>query len=90
MLDLQSADNLPLMLCEIGKNKKKVDDSWNLQAAINQCATAPTCIANELMKPQLSTHIMDKFHSYTWAATGDKITDSITPFNITFMLKPAA
>ena len=90
MFDLQSADDLPLMLHELGKNKKKANDSWILQAAINQCVTAPACIANEFMKLQLSTHIVDKFWSYTWAATGNEIMDGITPFNITFMLKSVA
>ena len=91
MLDLQSADDLPLMLHELGKNKKKANDSWILQAAINQCATAPACVINEFTKLQLSTNIVDKFCSYTsWAATGVEITDGITPFNIAFMLKLAA
>ena len=70
MLNLNSANDLPLVLCELGKNKKKADDTWILQAAINQCATAPACITDKFMKPQLSMHIVDKFHSYTWAATG--------------------
>ena len=90
MLDLQSTDDLPLVLHELGRNTKKADDTWILQAAINQCTTAPACIANEFMKLQLSMHIVDKFHSYTWAATGDKITDRITPFNIIFMLELGA
>ena len=90
MLNLQSADDLPNVLHELGKNKKKADDTWILQAAIDQCATTPTCVANEFMKPQLSTHIIDKFHSYAWAATGNEIMDGITLFNIVFMIKPAA
>ena len=90
MLDLHSADDLPLVLRELGKNKKKADDSWILQAAIDQCATTPACIANEFTKPQLSMHIVDKLRSYTWAATGDEITDGITPFNIAFMLELGA
>ena len=86
-----SMDDLPNMLHDLGKNKKKANNSWILQAAINQCATAPTCIANEFMKPQLSTHINDKFCSYAWVATGNRILmDSITLFNIAFMIKPAA
>ena len=87
MLNLHSTDDLPLVLCELGKNKKKADDTWILQAAINQPATTPACIANEFTKPQLSTHIVDKSHSYIWAATGDEITNGITLFNIVFMLE---
>ena len=90
MLDLASADDLPRVLRELGKNKKKADDTWILQAAIDQRATAPACVADEFTKPQLSTHIVDKFRSYTWAATGDELTDGITPFNIVFMLEPGA
>ena len=66
MLDLQSADDLHLMLHDLGKNKKKADNSWILQAAIDQYMTAPACVANEFTKLQLSTHIVDKFWSYTW------------------------
>ena len=84
MLNLQSADNLPNMLCDLGKNKKKADDTWI------QRATTPACITDEFMKPQLSTHIVDKFHSYAWAAMGNEITDRIMPFNIAFMIEPAA
>ena len=89
MLDLQSADDLLNVLHDLGKNKKKADDAWILQAAIDQGAIAPACIAYEFMKPQLSTHIINKFHSYAWAAMGNKITDGIMPFNIAFMIKLA-
>ena len=87
---LQSADNLPNVLHDLGKNKKKANDTWILQAAIDQCVTTPACITDEFKKPQLSTHIVDKFHSYTQAATVNKITDGIMPFNITFMIEPVA
>ena len=92
MLNLQSTDDLPnMMLCDLGKNKKKANDTWILQAAIDQHVTTPTCIADEFTKPQLSTLIVDKFCSYAWAATGNnKIMDGIMPFNIAFMIKPAA
>ena len=78
------------MLCDLGKNKKKANNKWILQAAIDHLVTTPTCITDEFTKLQLSTHIIDKFWSYTWVATGDKIMDGITPFNIVFMLKPVA
>ena len=65
-LDLQSTDDLLSVLHALGKNKKKADDTWILQAALDQCATTPACIANEFTKPQLSTHIIDKFCSYAW------------------------
>ena len=35
-------------------------------------------------------HIVNKFCSYTWAVTGDELTNGITPFNIIFMLEPGA
>ena len=90
MLDLQSADDLLDVLHSLGKNKKKANDTWILQAALDQCATAPACIANEFTKPQLSVHIINNFCSYTWATMGNKILDSITPFNIVFMIELAA
>ena len=90
MLDLQSTDDLPNVLHDLGKNKKKAGDTWILQAAINQCVTTPACVTDEFMKPQLSTHIVDKFCSYTWAAMSNEITDGITPFNFAFMIQPAA
>ena len=71
MLDLQSSDDLPQVLHDLGKNKKKANDSWILQATIDHRVIAPTCITNEFMKLQLSNHIMDKFQSYTWVAIGD-------------------
>ena len=90
MLDLQSADDLPDVLHNLGKNKKKANDTWVLQTAIDLCATAPACTADEFTKPQLSMHIIDKFHSYAWVAMGNKVSDDITPFNIVFMIKTAA
>ena len=78
MLNLQSADDLPSVLHDLGKNNKKANDACILQAAIDQHATAPACIANEFTKPQLSTHIINKFCSYAWAAMGNKVVmDSI-------------
>ena len=81
---------ISLMCCVTGKNKKRANDAWILQAAINQCATAPACITDEFTKPQLSTHIVNKFHSYAWAAMGNEIMDGIMPFNIAFMIEPVA
>ena len=51
--------------------------------------TAPTSIADEYTKPQLSTHIINKFCSYAWVATGNEILDSTMPFNISFVTKLA-
>ena len=91
MLNLvQSTDDLPNVLHDLGNNKKKANDAWILQAAIDQYVTTPTCIADEFTKSQLSTHIVNKFCSYAWAATGNEITDRIMLFNIVFMIKPAA
>ena len=89
MLNLQGADDLLELLHNLGKNKKKSNDTWVLQTAINLCMTAPTSVANEYTKPQLSMYIINKFHSYAWAATGNEISDGITPFNITFVTKTA-
>ena len=51
---------------------------------IDNCATSPASAANEYTKPQLSTHIINLFRSYAWAATRELVTDGITPFNLTF------
>ena len=48
----------------LGKNKRKSDDTWALQTVINLCMTTPTSIADKYTKPQLSMHIINKFHSY--------------------------
>ena len=44
---------------------------------------------SEDMKPPLSTHIIDKFRNFTWAAMGNDISNGIMLFNITFMSKTA-
>jgi hypothetical protein len=90
LLDLQSEDDLPETLWELAKNKKKLEDTWVLQNAIDARASAPVSVADEYTKPQLSTHIIKKFRSYAWAATGNDISDGITPFNIMFINEPAA
>jgi hypothetical protein len=90
LLDLQSEDDLPETLRELAKNKKKTKNTWVLQRAIDDQASAPASAADEYAKPQLSTQIIDNFCSYAWAATGNNISDGIIPFNITFVNEPAA
>ena len=74
----------------MGCNKKKSDDIHVLLGAIDEWASLPASVANKDTKPQLSTHIIDKFQNFTWAATGNDISDGIMPFNIMFMSKTAA
>ena len=61
-----------------------------IQMAIGNHTTAPASATNEYTKPQLSTHVIDLFHNYAWAATGELVTDGIMPFNLTFMSKAGA
>ena len=58
-----------------------------LQMAINNRAASPASTADEYSKPVLSMQIIDTFHTYTWAVTGELVTDGITPFNITYAIK---
>jgi hypothetical protein len=90
LLNLASQDDLPDTLRALGRNKKKADDQLVLQMAIDERASAPASAADEYTKPQLSTHIIDLFRSYAWAATGEELTDGITPFNITFASETAS
>jgi hypothetical protein len=90
LLDLASLDDLPDTLRALGRNKKKSDDQLVLQMAIDERASAPASTADEYTKPQLSTHIIDLFRSYAWAATGEELSDGITPFNITFVSETAS
>ena len=90
ILDLASQDDLPDTLRALGRNKKKSDDQLVLQMAIDERASAPASAADEYTKPQLSTHIVDLFRSYAWAATGEELADGITPFNITFVSETAS
>ena len=83
-------DNLPETLRALGRNKKKSDNIYMLLGAINECASSPASTANKDTKPQLSTHIINKFWNFTWAATGNDISDRITLFNITFISEMAA
>ena len=49
---------------------------------------SPVSMVDEYMKLVLSMQqIIDIFHTYTWAKTGELITDSITPFNITYVIE---
>jgi hypothetical protein len=90
LLNLASQDDLPDTLRALARNKKKSDDQLVLQMAIDERAAAPASTADEYTKPQLSTHIIDLFRSYAWAATGEELTDGITPFNITFVSETAS
>jgi hypothetical protein len=90
LLNLASQDDLPDTLRALARNKKKSDDQLVLQMAIDERASAPASVADEYTKPQLSTHIIDLFRSYAWAATGDELSDGITPFNITFVSEAAS
>ena len=45
---------------------------------------------DDYTKLVLSTQIIDAFRTYTWAATGELITDGITPFNITYAIEKSA
>ena len=49
---------------------------------IDNWAASPASTADEYMKPILSTQILNAFHTYAWAVTGELIMDGITPFNI--------
>ena len=90
LLNVASEDDLPETLRALGRNKKKSDNIHVLLGAIDERASSPASAANEDTKPQLSTHIIDKFRNFTWAATGNDISDGITPFNITFVSETAA
>ena len=59
--------------------------------AINNQAASLASTADKYTKPVLSTQIIDAFHTYAWAATGELVTDGIMPFNtITYMIKTSA
>jgi hypothetical protein len=90
LLDLTSQDDLPEVLLSLGRNKKKSDDALVLQMAIDNRAASPASTADEYTKPVLSTQIIDAFRTYAWAATGELVTDGITPFNITYAIESSA
>ena len=90
LLNISSEDDLPETLRALGHNKNKSDDIHILLGAIDEWASSPASAANKDTKTQLSTHIINKFQNFTWAATGDDILDRITPFNTMFMSKMAA
>lgn len=51
LLDLQSEDDLPEALHELAKNKKKSEDTWVLQRAIDDWASAPASAAESTPSP---------------------------------------
>jgi hypothetical protein len=73
LLALKSTDYLPDILRALGWNKKKSDNALVLQMAIDNWAAAPASTMNEYMKPTLLTHIINLFHSFTWATTGELV-----------------
>ena len=87
LLDLMSQDDLPELLHALGCNKKKLDDALVLQMAIDNRAASLVSMAGKYTKPVLSTQIINAFHTYAWAATGELVTDGITPFNITYIIE---
>ena len=89
LLNISSEDDLPETLQSLGHNKKKSDDIHVLLGAIDELASSLASAVNEDTKLQLSTHIIDKFQNFMWAATGNDISDSIMPFNITFISEMA-
>ena len=52
---------------------------------IDNRAASPASTVDKYTKPVLSTQIIDMFHTYAWAATGELVT-----FNITYAIKPSA
>ena len=44
-------------------------------------------MADKYTNPVLSTPIVNTFYTYTWAATRELVTDSITPFNVTYAIE---
>ena len=90
LLGKNSADDLPKLLQDLGHNKKKSDDTLVIQMVIDNHAASPASAANEYTKPQLSTHVIDLFHNYAWATTGELFLDGITPFNLTFASEAGA
>ena len=90
LLDAMSQDDLLELLHALGQNKKKSDDALVLQMAINNWAALLASMADEYMKPMLLTQILDAFHTYAWAVTGELVTDGITLFNIMYAIKLSA
>ena len=84
LLRKNSADNLPKLIWDLGHNRKKSDDTLMIQMVIDNCAACPASAANEYTKPELSTHIINLFHNYAWAATRELVSDGIMPFNLMF------
>ena len=90
LLDLMSQDDLPELLHSLGCNKKKSDDALVLQMATENQVASLALTANEYTKPMLSIQIINVFRTYAWAATGELVTNRITPFNITYMIESIA
>ena len=61
-----------------------------LQMAIDNRATSLAFTVDEYTKLVLSMQIIDAFCTYVWAATGELVTDGITPFNITYAIGKSA
>ena len=90
LLDLMNQDDLPELLHMLGSNKKKLDNALVLQMVIDNRAASLASMVDEYTKPVLSTQIINTFCTYAWAATGELVTDGITPFNMTYMIESNA
>ena len=90
LLNVVSQDDLPELLHALGWNKKKSDNALVLQMVINNWAASPASMVDEYTKLVLSMQIIDAFHTYAWAVTGELIMDGITLFNIMYTIKKSA
>ena len=90
LLNVASEDDLSETLRALGRNKKKSNNIHMLLGAIDERASSPVSAVNKDTKLQLSTHIINKFRNFTWAAMGNDISNRITPFNLTFVSEMAA
>ena len=57
---------------------------------INNWAASLASMADEYTKPILLAQIINAFHTYAWAVTGELVMDGITPFNIMYMIEMSA
>lgn len=90
LLDLQNEDDPLETLHELAKNKKKPEDMWVLQRAIDDWASTPALAADEYTQPQLSMHEYNRqVLELCMGGHGTDISNGITLFNITFVNEPA-
>ena len=82
-VEVDSMDDLPLLLKTLGSHTKQVSDHVAIRSAIDIRANKNNCVANQWSKPVVTALLLVIFREHRLTATGDNYGEGFTPFTIT-------